>query len=359
MLNRCFRLGAAVALVLPLCAGALYPGEEAPDPTLNKKEATDNGNRSAEEEYIKKYPRSFTARATLSYAIMDLDLVDRKFANRTIRYMRDEDLYAGVSVYYKNFGIGSRIGVMDTKNQRRKKVEDFDLTAHYYSPAFGVELLYRQYGWFYVTSSPYGVGKLWNALNDGLRMKSESAGINMFLFIQDIFTKDIVTLNKNFSYGAAFEQTEKQVKSGGAALVEISGNYHRMRNNIPIIPVYAHELFMYMTLYGLRGWQIAGFGIGVGLAYTIVLPRDFFISALLSLSFRPSWRELYTFPYAKREFRIDSLRGKGKIYIGYNADSFFTGVSFIFEGIITPCYTYKAETWSGDLSLEFFAGVRI
>ena len=326
----------------------------------NQSKAQDSPDQNLAGEHenayqdAKKYQKSITARATLSNDIGNLDLRDRKYGERTIRYRRDAELYAGAFVYYNGFGIGSRLGVADIKNPDAKKVEAFDVTASYFSRSFGAELYYGRYGRYYISSSPYGGAGLWNYLNRGSRMKSEAGGLNLFLFLRDFFT-----LNKSYSYSAAFEQAEKQVKSSGTLFFLLSGDYNRMRSDVSIIPLYAHELLMFTHLLGLKRWLFGGFAAGIGFAYTLVLPADFFISTYIALSIRPLQKELSTCSGTKREFRIDSLRGKGKIYAGYNSDPFFAGICLIYEGILTPCYRFKAEMWSGDLSVQFFSGVRI
>ncbi|OHD68400.1 MAG: hypothetical protein A2W19_14380 [Spirochaetes bacterium RBG_16_49_21] len=301
-----------------------------------------------------KAERGPAIRASLSYNIMALDLRDRKFAERTIRYMRDEELYAGAAASYNNFGLAGRLGVFDVKNQNHKKVDSYDLKASYFSSAFGAELYYSRYSRFYISSSPYGIGRLWNDSHSGSGVKSEGAGLNLFLFM-----KDFLSLNENFSYNAAFLQTEQPVKTSGTLLVLLSADYLRVRNNVPLIPAYAHDLFLFMDLYGLKGWRFAGFGFGVGFAGTLVLPGDLFVSSSISLMVRPLHKEFYTLVHVNREFRIDSLKGQGKIYAGYNGGSFFAGVSFVLEAALIPSYRFKLEMWSGDLAMEFYSGVRI
>jgi len=299
-------------------------------------------------------PRSVTIRASLSYDVMSLDLRDRKFSERTTRYMRDRELYAGIGVFYYGFGVDARLGALDTQNQNNKKLECYDLRAGYFSRAFGAEIYYSRFGRLRITSSPAGVGKLWNDSNSGSRIRSEQAGMNLFLFV-----KDLSSLNKDFSYNAAFFQSEGVVKTGGTVLVLLSGDYERVHSSVPLIPAYAHDLFLYMDVYGMSGWRFAGFGFGVGFAGTLALPRGFFVSALISLMVRPLQKEFYTLRHAKREFRIDALKGRGRVYAGYNGASFFAGISLDVKAFLTPCYRFKLEMWSGDLSASFFSGVRI
>jgi hypothetical protein len=298
--------------------------------------------------------RSVALRASLSYDIMSLDLRDRKFSERTTRYMRDRELFAGVGVYYYGFGVDARLGVLDTDDQNNKKVECYDLRAGYFSRAFGAEVYYIRSGRMHITSSPAGTGRLWNESNSGSRIKSEQAGLNLFLFV-----KDLNSLNKNFSYNAAFFQSEGAVKTSGTVLVLLSGDYERMRSSVPLIPTYARDLFLYLDVYGMSGWLFAGLGFGVGFAGTLALPRGFFVSALISLMVRPLQKEFYTLRSAKREFRIDALKGRGRVYAGYSGASFFTGISLDMKAFLTPCYRFKLEMWSGDIYASFFSGVRI
>ncbi len=298
--------------------------------------------------------QSVTIRASLSYNMSNLDLRDRKYSERTIRYLREEKLFPGAAWYYHGFGVASRVGAVDIGNQNNKKVEDFTITGSYFFRPFGAEFSYGRNSRYTISSSPYGVARLWNGMNDGSRMKSETAVLNLFLFLSDFFT-----LNKNYSYRAAFEQSEKQVKSGGTFFFLLSGDYHQTKSDRPIIPAFAHGLLMFSRLPGLKGWLFGGFAFGVGFAYTLVLPADFCISTYISLAVRPMQKEFYVVSGAKREFRIDSLKGTGKVNAYYNGAAFFAGISAIYDAVLTPCYRFKLEMWSGDLILQFFSGVRI
>ncbi|OHD65392.1 MAG: hypothetical protein A2176_15675 [Spirochaetes bacterium RBG_13_51_14] len=285
---------------------------------------------------------------------MGMELRDRKYTSRNVQYLHDQMLYAGAKISFMGVGLGARIGVMDAKRPHYRRVKDFDLQASYFSRVFGAELFYKRYGRYYIANSPYGIGRVWNNANSGSRMETESAGLNLFLFM-----KDLTSLNESYSYQASFEQTEKQARSAGAFMIIAGADYSRLDSGLPVVPEYARLLMMFLNLYGITGWRFIGFSFGAGFAYTLVLAGDFFIAPVIGLAVHPYQMEFFTGTGTKKDFRIDSLKGFGRICAGYNGELFFTSVFVFFESIFYPCYRFKAEIWTGDLNVGIFSGIRI
>jgi hypothetical protein len=293
-------------------------------------------------------------RASLSHSVSVMELRDRKYADRRVRYLRDQSLHAEAAISFMGAVAGGRIGVLDISNTQRRTVVNFEARAGYFARAFGAEAYYNQNGRYRITDSPYGIGALWNKTNSGAPVKTESAGLNLFLFM-----KDILSFNTDYSYGAAYHQTEKQGKSSGAFMLIAGADYYRLRSAVQVAPLYAEQLFMYQRLYGMKGWRFIGFYFGIGFAGTLVLPRGFYIAPLIAIAVHPYQMEFFTLTGTKRNFRIDSLKGQGRLGAGYDSGRFFVGLCINFDGIIYPCYRYKAELWNGDLNAGVFSGMRM
>jgi hypothetical protein len=335
------RIGLLICACI-LSLAAPVPGRAEEMPAENK-----NGIPDKEEDRA-------SVMALLEYSVMPVELRDRRLARHTLRYMRDRELYAGAKASWDGFALGARAGVWDSSRPGRRRMDDFDLAASYFSRAFGAEASYRRYGRYRIGASPYGIARLWNDMNIGARMKAESAGATVYLFM-----RNLMSLNKDYSYRAAYDLSERQGKSGGAFVVLAGADYQMVRSNVPVLPPYSHRLLMYLNLPGMRGWRFIGCSAGIGFAGTLVMPLGFFISPMIWLTVHPFQMEFFTMAGTTKDFRIDSLRGGGRINAGYSGANFFAGLLVSFEGIISPAYRFRAEVWTGDLNVRVFSGVRI
>lgn len=311
------------------------------------EETAGGGGRKPDREPV-------TLRIGASMGIPGFELRNHRFADRSLRYLRDQVLYAGAAVYYRGAGAGARVGVCDTKQPARHAATDFEVQAGYFHRTFGVEAYYRQSGRYHIARSPFGTGALWNRAGAGSRIRSEGAGANLFLFL-----KDLLTLNREYSYGTAYRQTDKPAGSSGSFMILAGADYFRLRGPVPLIPVYDRYLLMGLNLFGMTGWRFIGGFFGVGFACTLVLPRDFFIAPLIALAVHPFRMEFFTPSGTKRDIRIDSMQGKGRICAGYNGERFFAGLSAAVEAELDPAERFHTVIWSVDLNVELFAGVRI
>ena len=299
-------------------------------------------------------PGRFAAAASLDYDIQGIELGDLSYGNRGLSYLRDRELYAAARFSFRGAGLSARIGVSDMDRPRYRKISDFMVQASYFSPVAGAEVYYRRAGRYRIADSPFGTGKLWNQTRQGSSVNFESAGLNLFLFM-----KDLSSLNRDYSYGAAFEQSGRHEKSAGSFILLAGANYQRIHSPVPLVPGDTQALGLYRKLFGLTGWRRTGFSIGIGFAGTLVLPHGFFLAPQIGLAFNPSQMEYFTLAGARKAFRFDSLRGIGRISAGYDGGRFFTGIIVNFEAFIIPTNRYKAELWTGDLSAGFFSGFRV
>lgn len=339
-----------ISLLYELSVGA---DMQAPGVSTESKDISSENDAGRERDRGNDSDR-FCAAATLDYDIQGIELGDLSYGNRGLRYLRDQKLSTGMRLSFKGAGLYARIGVFDLDNPGRNAVSDFMVRGSYFSRVFGAEISYQRAGGYRIGASPFGTAMLWNRIRGGSSMKSESAGLSLFLFL-----KDLTSLNSDYSYGAAYEQNGRQEKSAGTFIILAGANYQLIRGPVPLVPADTQALCLYRKLFGLTGWRRTGFTIGIGFAGTLVFPRGFFIAPLIGLTFHPSQMEYFTIAGAKKAFRFDTLRGIGRINAGYNGDRFFTGISVNFEAFIVPSYRVRAELWTGDLTAGVFSGFRV
>jgi hypothetical protein len=295
-----------------------------------------------------------TVRVHAGFAVPGFELRNHKFADRSIHYLRDQVFFTGASVYYRGVGLGARTGVCDMKKPAQRVTSDFEVQASYFDRAFGAEAYYRQNGRYSIARSPYGTGSLWNRAKAGSHIRTEGAGANLFIFL-----KDLLSLNKDFSYGSAFQQSERQPKSCGTFIILAGADYFKLHGPGALVPGYDRYLLMGLNLFGMTGWRFVGGSFGVGFAYTLVLPSDFFIAPLIALAVHPYQMEFFTPAGTKHDFMIDSMKGHGRINAGYNGERFFAGLSVTVEAELDPAERFHTVIWNVDFNAGLFAGVRI
>jgi hypothetical protein len=295
-----------------------------------------------------------TLRTSAGCAIPGFELRNHAFADRSIHYLRDQTLQAGAAVYYRGAGISGQAGICDLKHPVQRVATDFKVEAGYFNRAFGAEAYYRQSGRYYIQRSPFGTGALWNKAGAGSRIRTEGAGATLFLFL-----KDLQTLNKDYSYGTANQQSGRQTKSCGSFIILAGADYSMLRGPVALVPGYDRFILMGLNLYGMSGWRFIGGFFGVGFAGTLTLPRDFFIAPLIALTVHPYQMEFFAATGTKHDFRIDSMKGFGRINAGYNGEHYFAGLSVSVEAELDPAERFQTIIWNVELNAGVFAGVRI
>jgi hypothetical protein len=295
-----------------------------------------------------------TLRMSAGCAIPGFELRNHAFADRSIHYLRDQTLQAGAGVYYRGFGVGGQAGVCDLKHPSERVTSDFKVEAGYFHRAFGAEAYYRQSGRYYIQRSPLGSGSLWNKTGAPSRIRTEGAGGNLFLFL-----KDLLTLNKDYSYGTANHQSGQLTKSSGTFMIIAGADYSRLHCPVALVPGYDRYLLLGLNLFGMKGWRFIGGYFGVGFAGILALPGNFFIAPLISLAVHPFQSEFFTATGTKHDFWIDSMKGNGRINAGYNGERFFAGISVTVEAELDPAERFHTVVWNVNLNAELSAGVRL
>ena len=299
-------------------------------------------------------PEPVTLKVSAGFSVPGFELRNHRFADRSIHYLGDQTLQTGAALYYRGAGVGARAGVLDAKRPEQRVTSDFNVDAGYFHRVFGAEAYYRQSGRYYIQRSPSGTGALWDRAGAGSRIRTEGAGANLYLFL-----KDLTTLNRDYSYGTANQQSGRLSKSCGTFMVIAGADYSMLRGPAALVPGYDRYLLMGLNLFGMTGWRFIGGYFGIGFAGILVLPHDFFIAPLISLAVHPYQMEFFTLAGTKHDFWIDSMKGKGRINAGYNGERFFAGISVAVEAELDPAELFHTVVWSVDLNAGLFAGVRI
>ena len=174
---------------------------------------------------------------------------------------------AGFSVNNSSLSFSYGYGFDFFRSKERGKTTSFDFQYHNYGRKFVFDAYVQQYEGFYSEDEN---GKTATVYSD---MEIEQyIGHGIYVFN-----------NKKYSYRAAFNQSEKQLKSAGSFLLGGGAYYTHIKSD---------SSFIYNDKSSFRRFQ---FGVSAGYAYTWVLGRYWLISASGTAGVNLGQRNIFDF----------------------------------------------------------------
>jgi len=202
--------------------------------------------------------------------------------------------YMGLGVSWKGIGGSLSYGVeFLNPKKKEKKSQYLNLQYHFYGKRYVLDLFGQVYKGFSMNE------------DNNQHFYSDIKLMEFGGFLQYNFNY------KHFSYRAAFDQTEKQLKSAGSPLINLAFYYTKVN---------ANNLFIEEKVNPKRNYL---FGAGTGYAYTWVFKKNYFATGSFSLGLNAS---------------LDDINKKVEI-----CPTFFPRIAL----------GYNAETWSLRFSAQY------
>lgn len=222
--------------------------------------------------------------------------VDGKIKN----FMPNTPMSLGFGISIKNtiidLSYGQSLNFMKEDDKGRTKALDFQI--HNYGRKFIIDLFIQKYHGFYTADDSNKNIKLYPDLN----IQQYGA------FGQYVFN------NKKFSYKAAFNQNERQLKSAGSFL---------LGGGVYFSKIDSDSSFVYKSKNSLRNFQ---FGVSGGYAYTWAIDKRWFASGSATVGANFGTERINDF--GKRKIEI-SPTFFPRISVGYNKENWSLGLSYI------------------------------
>lgn len=216
----------------------------------------------------------------------------------------------------------------------------YDLQASSFERGFGYDIMYQDYKGFYVDSQAL------RSTNGNYRVEpdlhSKLIGVNLYF-----------TINPEFSYAAAFHQTERQIRSAGSFLIMPSFKYNSVKNSRTIIQ--PEEQAYFKDLPGLSGYTFYSAGLSVGYAYTISISGIFITPAIAAGDSIQYQSFDSTSATNRKQWNFFNLNYNAKISAGYNGAIFFAGGFFMVD--YTQTGYRKVEINPYTINFNAFAGL--
>jgi hypothetical protein len=271
---------------------------------------------STRERYIKRFPDYFFIWPVVKQRSTSFDIENLPNKTEKLSYKPNGNYGLGWGMYIFEVGFELTFSVQPKQSTQylygHSRVSD--LQANILGKNWGLDLFTQNYNGFYRSdknitippNTPYPQRPDISTWNTGIN------GIYLF--------------NKNrYSIRAAYNFSERQVKSGGSFLLSGTLNTFSLRADSA---VYGSK---YESKFGAPAdfskLDYTTFSVAPGYAHTFVL-KSFFFNTSLSIGPANHWVHYQSVVGTKDEVVLNSFVDF-RLAIGYNGDRFFTGVNFI------------------------------
>jgi len=267
--------------------------------------------------YIRSYDNKFML---MGFLVKEFVFLAVETPQQELMYMPNNPTELGLGFSWNNtvlsFAYGYGFDFM--RDKKLGKTKSFDFQLHDYGRKFVFDLFVQSYKGFYMedekTKSEY-------VLCPDLKVRQ--FGVN----------GEYIFNNKRFSYKAAFNQSEKQLRSAGSLLLGLGVYFSDIQSD---------SSFIYNNRNDLKNFQ---FGVSVGYAYTWVLGKRWHITAAATTGINFGSETIGRFGKDRLEVYPTVLPRFGA---AYNHDTWALGFSFI-GNLNFPNFT-------DDETLGLFAG---
>lgn len=272
--------------------------------------------------YIGSFKQEYAIRPYLIEQFTALSHQDKD--DEEISYKPNTPYGIGLGITYKKFSISGSYGFDFMRDKKKGNTKSIDFQYHYYGRKFVLDLFLQDYKGLFTD----------NDEKDGVYTHYPDIHLKQYgAFAQYVFN------GNKFSYRAAFDQDEKQLKSVGSFLLG-GGIYFNEAK--------ADSSMVFVDKNYLSNFQ---FGISLGYAYTWVINKRVYISGSLAVGANIGAES------------IDKFRKeKAKIYptifprfsAGYNHDSWSVGL-YVLNNRVYVLYSdiSKLSFDTGAIQLSF------
>lgn len=247
--------------------------------------------------YIKPFDNKLSLRTYLSTKFI---LMEKEVDGEIKNFIPNTPMSLGFGVSINNtiinLSYGYGLNFMKDKEKGRTKALDFQI--HNYGRKFIIDLFVQKYHGFYTSDQSDKNIQLYPDLN----IQQYGA------FGQYVFN------NKKFSYKAAFNQNERQLKSAGSLL---------LGGGVYFTKIGSDSSFVHKDKNSLRNFQ---FGVSGGYAYTWAINKRWFTSGSATMGVNFGTERINDFGKQKIEIYPTFFP---RISVGYNKENWSLGLSYI------------------------------
>lgn len=233
-----------------------------------------------------------------------------------VRYSPNEAVDLSILLMIKNFGMQycGRLNSTAKDEDTYGRTDYMDVHAFGYLYNVAIDIVFQKYKGFYMDDPGSHLGS-WNS-GDPYPQRRDLQVTTMGLNYYYIFSPG------DFSFRAAFNQTQRQRRSAGSFIFLISPFSYKVESDSSLIP--AGEDTLYGRDAGFFRGSYTTLSFAPGFFYTFIVHSDFFITVG---AFAGAGVQQYMYETALEDLRGNGYMYKlnGKISTGYAADKYYIG----------------------------------
>lgn len=272
----------------------------------------DNVTAQTDSTFIGKFSQEFSARIFMTQKFVSMSLENNE--NLDLEYSANNPMGIGLGFSWKEMGFSLSHGFNSMSDPKKGATKSIDFQYHYYGKKVTFDFFAQNYKGFYLEK-----GKDDYTLFPNLNFTRYG------LFGQYVFN------GNKFSYRAAFDQSEKQLRSAGSFLLG-GGAYYTKVN------------FEDSIRFNERMYQI---GPSLGYAYTRVIRDKYFVTGSLTPGMS------FNFENLKSKINVNPTLFF-RFASGYNSDTWSLNLSFIMNRVYVSYTTdHQISLNSGNLQFTF------
>ncbi len=279
--------------------------------------------------YVKRYPGRLGVAIYQSKPSYEVRIQDKNQAQEIengLDYKTQAKYITGIGLHYDKLSFFAGVKTPGESDQRKGKTRSSQFNIAFTGVKLRIEASARLYTGFYdnntgLYDSTFTDSSDYYQSGD---LKTNSLKLKLFYFLN---------LKKRFTYGAAYINNTRQIKSAGSFLVCTNIYQFGVKNNGPILPPYHTSRFP--TIDSVDKVKITGISGGIGYTHTFVIFKRVFLNLLLAvgienqtLNFIQNDESL--FKYKHTIFSSYDFRSS----LGYNSDRFYISFHTLIDGNI-------------------------
>jgi hypothetical protein len=190
-----------------------------------------------------------------------------------LKYKPNNNFNIGAGFSYKWMGIGIafNLGFINNDNDLKGETSSLDIQLDLYSEKFFFNGNFQYYQGYY-WQNPEAFYPEWS-INDSLVVRPDIETSTLGLNTVYVFN------HEKFSFKAAYQYTERQVKSAGSMLLGARFSIYGVSADFSIVPTELHAFYPNSDQIG--GLSSLSIGASFGYTHTFVIGKYFFINGLL------------------------------------------------------------------------------
>lgn len=306
-----------------------------------------NVEDSVQSEYYHSYEDFNNIRTFLSSRRLAFNLKERFSESPHVDYAPNSRGFIGFGAFI--FDLGIEVGVklpklFESNTERYGETKFIDVQSYIYGRKWNFDLTFQQYKGFYI-SNPWRLDEEWEE-EDAFPLRGDMEATNAVANVIYLFNTE------KFSYRAAFNQTEKQLKSAGSLLLLSSLSFFRMEGDSTLLYIGPNNDVS--NAASLRDGRLYTWSFLPGYSYNLVW-KHFLLNMTASAGYGVQYQSYKLMLGSKYDWRLEPKMNL-RAALTYDNDKFFTGAFIIFSHSRTKVENLQINP--SNYNFRIFTGYR-